>query len=388
MLEVTNLHKTYVAEGKPVPAVRGVSFNIKQGDVYTLLGPSGCGKTTILRCVAGLETPESGEIVLEDQVIYSSAKHISVPTHKRNIGMLFQSYAIWPHLNIFENVAFPLMHGQRRGHHRKNKKEIKQDVARAMEMVQLSGMENRAATLLSGGQQQRVALARAIIHQPSILLLDEPLSNLDARLRDEVRKELRLLVKKHNLTVLYVTHDQIEALSLSDRIAVMQNGQIIQEGPPSEICLSPTCAFVGEFVGRANRLNGVVVEEENALRMCTVKTDLGQFRGVSSGAKVAKGDKVAFLIRPATIMVYQHKPESELNTVEATVTTAIFTGTMTEIVSSCQQVTLEVQSPGVMQLEMGQKVYFHFPPEHCRVLASDDEEKKEPAAQAAAGVTR
>jgi len=376
MLEVTNLHKTYVAEGKPVPAVRGVSFSIKQGDVYTLLGPSGCGKTTILRCVAGLETPESGEIVLEGQTLYSSAKHISMPTHKRNIGMLFQSYAIWPHLNIFENVAFPLMHGQRRGHRRKDKKTIRQDVARAMEMVQLSGMENRAATLLSGGQQQRVALARAIIHQPSILLLDEPLSNLDARLRDEVRKELRLLVKKHNLTVLYVTHDQIEALSLSDRIAVMLNGVIVQEGPPSEICLSPSCSFVGEFVGRSNRLNGVVVEEDAATRMCTVKTDLGTFKGLATGGMIGKGKEAAFLIRPTIIRVHKEKPDTAVNVIEATVNTAIFTGTVTEIVAMCQGVTFEVQDTGVVQLEMGQKVYFHFPPENCRVLAADAEEKK------------
>ncbi len=384
MLEVTNLCKTYVAEGKPVPAVRGVSFTIKQGDVYTLLGPSGCGKTTILRCVAGLEQPESGEIVLEGQVLYSSSTHTSVPTHKRNIGMLFQSYAIWPHLNIFENVAFPLMYGQRKHHHRKDRKEIRQDVARAMDMVQLSGMENRAATLLSGGQQQRVALARAIIHQPSILLLDEPLSNLDARLRDEVRKELRLLVKKHNLTVLYVTHDQVEALSLSDRIAVMQNGLIVQEGSPAEICVSPKCAFVGEFVGRANRINGVVVEEDDAHHMCTVKTDLGQFKGIASGGRVAKGEDAAFLFRPTIVIVYDHKPDSEVNTVEATVYTAIFTGTVTEIVVSCQQVTLEVQTAGIIQLEMGQKVYLHFPPEHCRVLSSDAQDKKVSTSQAGA----
>lgn len=380
MLEVTNLYKSYTVEGKPVPAVRGVSFTINQGDVYTLLGPSGCGKTTILRCVAGLEKPESGEIILEDQVLFSSSTRTSVPTHKRNIGMLFQSYAIWPHLDIFENVAFPLMHGHRKHHHYKHRKqhreEIREDVSRVLGMLRLGGMEDRPATLLSGGQQQRVALARAIIHQPSILLLDEPLSNLDARLRDEVRKELRVLVKKHNLTALYVTHDQIEALSLSDRIAVMQDGLIIQEGSPTEICLSPTCSFVGEFVGRANRINGVVVEEADLNHMCTVKTDLGQFKGIATGGRVNKGQEAAFLIRPNVITVYNHKLESEVNTIEATVDSAIFTGTLTEIGVSCQQVTLEVQTPGMLQLEMGEKVYLHFPPEHCRVLLSDTQDKK------------
>ena len=378
MLEVNNLYKTYIAEDRKVPAVQGVSFTINQGDVYTLLGPSGCGKTTILRCVAGLEEPDSGEITLEGQVLYSSSNHIAVPTHKRNIGMLFQSYAIWPHLSIFENVAFPLMHGHRKHHgrHKKHKHEIKQEVANAMEMVRLSGMENRAATLLSGGQQQRVALARAIIHQPSILLLDEPLSNLDARLRDDVRKEIRLLVKRHNLTVLYVTHDQTEALALSDRIAVMQNGVIVQEGKPAEICVSPNCPFVGEFVGKANRLDGVIVEEDASQRMFTVETNLGHFKGIASGDLPQKGEKAAFLIRPNAITIYTQKPDTIENTIEATVVTSIFTSTVTEVIVSSKQISLEAQVPGMLELEMGEKVYLNFAPEHCRVFPSDAKEKK------------
>ena len=228
-----------------------------------------------------------------------------------------------------------------------------------------------------------MALARAIIRQPSILLLDEPLSNLDARLRDDVRKELRILVKQHNLTVLYVTHDQIEALSLSDKIAVMQNGVIVQEGTPSEICVSPSCAFVGEFVGKANKIEGVVVDEEDSNRMCTVKTELGQFKGVASGAKVTRGNDVAFLIRPAIINVYQQKPGTEVNMVEATVTTAIFTGTVTEIATKCQQIPIEVQANGMYQLEMEQKVYLQFPPDLCRVLPSDIKDKENTASKAA-----
>lgn len=376
MLQVTDLHKTYSVEGKSVEAVRGVNFTINEGDVYALLGPSGCGKTTILRCVAGLEQPEKGEIMLEGQIMYSSVTHESVPTYRRNIGMLFQSYAIWPHLTIFDNVAFPLIYGKKR-HRRKHRKKIREDVSLVLDMVQLGGMEDRPATLLSGGQQQRVALARAIIRQPSILLLDEPLSNLDARLRDDVRKELRLLVKKHNLTALYVTHDQVEALSLADRIAVMRNGLIIQEGSPAEICLSPESSFVGEFVGKANRIDGVVVEEVDSNNMCTVKTDIGQFKGIASGGRVAKGEDAAFLIRPSTVIVYDHKPDIEANTIESTVDAAIFTGTMTEIVASCQQVPLEVQASGMIQLEMQQKVYLHFPPEHCRILGPDARDREQ-----------
>jgi iron(III) transport system ATP-binding protein len=255
-------------------------------------------------------------------------------------------------------------------HHSQRKDNIRSAVAKAMEMVQLGGMENRPATLLSGGQQQRVALARAIIHHPSILLLDEPLSNLDARLRDSVRKELRIIVKRHHLTVLYVTHDQVEALALSDRIAVMQNGVIIQEGSPAEICLSPACAFVGEFVGKANRIDGVVVEEGDSTRMCVVKTELGQFNGKASGDKVVKGENAAFLIRPDVITACDHKSDIETNRLEGTVITSIFTGTMTEIIVSCRQMTLEVQAHGMVHFDMGQKVYLHFPPEHCRVLGS------------------
>jgi iron(III) transport system ATP-binding protein len=404
MLEVRNLHKSFVAEGKAVQAVQGVSFSIKQGDVYTLLGPSGCGKTTILRCVAGLETPESGEIVLADRVLYSSAAHKVVPVHKRDIGMLFQSYAIWPHLTIFENVAFPLIHGnkghehhrdrdgehhrdgeERRRHHRRrggghrlgrNSEEVKREVAKAMEMVRLSGMENRSATLLSGGQQQRVALARALVRHPKILLLDEPLSNLDARLRDSVRKDLRLLVKTYNLTVLYVTHDQVEALALSDRIAVLRNGVIIQEGTPAEIALSPERVFVGEFVGKANRIDGVIVEEEDSNRMCVVKTGLGSFRGQASGEKMVKGAIGSFLVRPDVMRVCDRKPDSEANTLEATVRTSIFTGTMTEIMVSVQEIPLEVQEHGVVRLEMGQKVYLQFPADQCRVLTPTADDLK------------
>lgn len=396
MLEVKNLYKTYIAEGKEVEAVKGVSFTIKKGDVYTLLGPSGCGKTTILRCVAGLENPKSGEILLDDDVLFSSSQNKNVPTHIRDIGMLFQSYAIWPHLTIFENVAFPLLYGKKvRNRHsfrklheahvrggqkthgprddqddisQRDMERIKKRVENTMEMVRLGGMGDRHATLLSGGQQQRVALARALIRHPGILLLDEPLCNLDARLRDEVRKELRILVKQYNLTVLYVTHDQVEALALSDRIAVIKEGEIMQEGTPAEICLAPTNAFVGEFVGRANRLNGVIAEPEDSQHMCTVKTEIGYFKGLGVGNS-ARNQSVAFMIRPAEITVHQKRPDNLENTAEATVQAAIFTGAMTEIVVSAQQQTLEIQTLGLTGLESGQQVYLHFPPEHCRVLA-------------------
>ncbi len=370
MLQVANLYKTYYVEAKQVPAVRGVSLTINKGDVYTLLGPSGCGKTTILRCVAGLEKPEGGEIILGDTVLFSSSAGTVVPPYKRNIGMVFQSYAIWPHMNVFDNVAFPLYYGGRKH----SRQEIKEYVLRALKMVQLEGTEDRSATLLSGGQQQRVALARALVYQPSILLLDEPLSNLDARLRDEVRKEIKELVKRLNLTVLYVTHDQVEALSLSDRIAVMRSGVIIQEGSPADIYLSPQATFVAAFVGKANRIKGVITEVDTTAKMYTVKTDIGQFQGLCcTECVINKGDEVVFMIRPNDIAVAERDTGTTTNTIEADIKVLTFTGAQTECIMNCQEVLLEVQVPGFVRLEMGQRVYLHFDPELCQILpASKD----------------
>ncbi len=364
MLEVTKLRKTYLVEGKPVPAARGVSFRLEEGDVYTLLGPSGCGKTTILRCVAGLERPEEGEIRLGGKIVYSGSTGENEPTYRRNIGMVFQSYAIWPHMNVFQNVAFPLEYGGRRH----SKQEIGDLVRRALSLVKLEGLEERSATLLSGGQQQRVALARALVYQPALLLLDEPLSNLDARLRDDVRKELKELVKRLNLTVLFVTHDQVEALSLSDRIAVMRGGMIVQEGSPKDIYLTPQEAFVAEFVGKANRIKGVLIDRDK--NICTVRTALGQFQGMVSEDVLGKGDEVSFLIRPNVIKLHTHKPDVETNAIEAEVRVFTFTGALTECVVWSGGVPLEVQISGLIDLEDNQKVYLHFPAQLCRVVAA------------------
>ncbi|HUK40295.1 MAG TPA: ABC transporter ATP-binding protein, partial [Candidatus Acidoferrales bacterium] len=235
MLTVRNLQKNFVADNGSIQAVDSVSFNVPAGEFYTLLGPSGCGKTTTLQCIAGLEMPDAGEITLDDRLVFSRSANTVVPAHRRDIGMVFQSYAIWPHMTVFENVAFPLLHGRRRV----PRSVVHERVMKALQLVQLSGLENRPAPFLSGGQQQRVALARAIVGEPKVLLLDEPLSNLDAKLREEMRFELRDLVLRLHTTTLYVTHDQIEALSMSDHIAVMNSGKIVQEGTPREIYLTP-----------------------------------------------------------------------------------------------------------------------------------------------------
>jgi len=233
MIRVENLHLRYCSEQGEVHAVRGLNLTVKKGEFYTLLGPSGCGKTTTLRCVAGLETPEKGEIIIGDEPVFSSEGGLNVPTYRRQIGMVFQSYAIWPHLSVFENVAFPLREKK------VARSEIQERVLKALSLVQLSGLEKRPAPFLSGGQQQRLALARALVREPEVLLLDEPLSNLDAKLREETRLEIRGLVKRLGITTLYVTHDQVEALTMSDVVAVMNQGNIVQEGPPTEIYKSP-----------------------------------------------------------------------------------------------------------------------------------------------------
>jgi iron(III) transport system ATP-binding protein len=239
-----------------VTAVNEVSFSVQFGEIFTLLGPSGCGKTTTLRLVAGLEEPDEGEILVQGAPMAAPRRNIFVVPDKRQMGMVFQSYAIWPHLTVFENVAFPLRV------RRESAAAIRERVGRALAMVGLAGMEERGATALSGGQQQRVALARALVYEPSILLLDEPLSNLDAKLREQMRFEIRALQKKLQLTLLYVTHDQTEAMTLSDRIAVVNRGRFEQVGTPAEVYEKAQTSFVAEFLGRTILLEGTIVSNQ------------------------------------------------------------------------------------------------------------------------------
>ena len=238
-------------------AVDDLSLEIKEGEIFTLLGPSGCGKTTTLRQIAGLEQPDGGKIFFRDQLLVSPLEKMNVPTHKRKMGMVFQSYAIWPHLTVFETVAYPL-----RARKVKNP-EIQKRVMDTLELVGLKGMENRQGPALSGGQQQRVALARALIYEPSILLLDEPFSNLDVKLREQMRVELKLLQRRVGVTVILVTHDQLEALSLSDRIAIMNQGKVEQVGTPKELYEKPRSAFVRDFVGKCITLDAEIESVTN-----------------------------------------------------------------------------------------------------------------------------
>jgi iron(III) transport system ATP-binding protein len=252
-------------ENASEPAVSNVSFDVVEGEFLVLLGPSGCGKTTTLRLIAGLEEADAGEILFGSEFVDQPAASIFVPTERRNIGMVFQSYAIWPHMSVFENVAYPL---KIRG---KSSQEIQELVTNALSLVGLQDYAKRGSTQLSGGQQQRVALARSLVFNPRVLLLDEPLSNLDARLRIQMRQELKRLQRKIGLTTILVTHDQSESMSLADRIIVMNKGKIEQIGSPEEIYEHPRNRFVSEFIGSANFVNAIIEDVDQGRMLATVK---------------------------------------------------------------------------------------------------------------------
>src|SRR5690349_13761373 len=276
-IEVTDLHIHY----GDVPAVRGVSFTVRPGEQLTLLGPSGCGKTTTLRAIAGLEQPSGGEIRIGGAPVYSAARRVNVPAEKRGLSMVFQSYAIWPHMSVFENVAYGLrVRGER-------KDAIAAKVARALDMVQMRAFAQRGASQLSGGQQQRVALARAFVFQPAVLLFDEPLSNLDAKLRADMRIELRALQHRLGITSVYVTHDLEEALAMSDRIVVMRDGAIAQIGSPADIYYAPRNAFVADFVGSANLVRGRHRGDLDADGLIAIETAGGIVHGMAHGRPIA-----------------------------------------------------------------------------------------------------
>jgi len=299
-LAIEHLRRTFhdSRQGEIV-AVNDVSFHVEPGEFFTLLGPSGCGKTTTLRSVAGLEVPTEGRISIAGEAVYDRAARVTVPPHRRDIGMVFQNYGIWPHMTVFENVALPL----RVERPRLSKPLLVARVEEALAVVQLQGLEQRMATALSGGQQQRLSLARALARRPALLLLDEPLSNLDAKLREDMRSELRALQRRIGITTLYVTHDQGEALGMSSRIAVMRGGSIVQEGTPRSIYDRPASVFVAGFVGRANLVEGVLVA--GGVEMAI---DPGRRYPVDRTTGMADGDRVIVPMRPESISIHALEP--------------------------------------------------------------------------------
>jgi len=369
MLTVTALAKSFASAEGAVAAVDGVSFTVPEAQCYALLGPSGCGKTTILRCVAGLEQADHGAIAIGSRVVSDVGRGLFVPVHERSIGMVFQSYAIWPHLDVFDNVAYPLAVARPRV----PRAEIEKRVMDVLALVGMQAMARRPATRLSGGQQQRVALARAIVRRPSLLLLDEPLSNLDARLRDAMRRELATLIRQIGITALFVTHDQVEALSLADRVAVMDQGRIVQEGAPAEIYERPRNLFVAKFLGAANVLAGKVEDRDGQGR--TRIALAGGHRLVlhptlaEEGREGAHGEAVDLVLRPESLTIAARRPSDELNQVSGRIVGLAFQGSNVEYeVDIGAGATLRVHGRAQAELTRGMPVWIGVDPRQAALF--------------------
>jgi iron(III) transport system ATP-binding protein len=292
-IRVVGLAKAF---GK-VRAVDGVSFEVAAGSLVSLLGPSGCGKTTTLRLVAGLETPDAGEVYVGTRLLTSAARGVFLPPEKRRMGMVFQSYAIWPHMTVFENIAFPLRA------RRVPAGEIRERVMALLGSLGLDGFHDRPAPLLSGGQQQRVSLGRALVANPDVLLLDEPFSNLDARLREEMRLELKEVQARVGVTTLFVTHDQTEAMILSDRVLVMSAGRIAQEGEPQEVYERPRSRFIMDFLGQVNHVNARVGRGADGVDVACLEDVAGAEVPLPPDGIWQQGDAVVLAFRPVDVEV-------------------------------------------------------------------------------------
>jgi ABC-type Fe3+/spermidine/putrescine transport system ATPase subunit len=341
-------------------AVKGLSLQVKPGSHLSLLGPSGCGKSTVLRNIAGLETPLEGEIIIDGQTVFSAARRINLPPEKRRLSMVFQSYAIWPHMTVMENVAYGLRMQKLRG------LELRQRVVQALESVGMAEFIDRPATSLSGGQQQRVALARAYAFRPKAVLLDEPLSNLDARLRVRMRSELKDLQQRFGLTTIYVTHDQEEAMALSDRVIIMREGQIEQEGAPLEIYDRPQTRFVADFIGGANILTGTIAAEApdqptvvqigRALLTCSVPR-LSCMAGPQSIA-----------VRPVYPQIARAEEAGRVNQWPAYVKRRALLGDLVIYTVEWPGGTLNIHSFPTDLFEEGEEVWLHIPPSRAVLL--------------------
>ena len=367
MLNVSDLYKQFPGhDNQLVKAVDGVSFNVEKGRLFTLLGPSGCGKTTTLRCIAGLERATGGVIEVGGRTLYSEAKRINVPVHDRKIGMVFQSYAIWPHMTVFENAAFPLKVARPRP----SKAAIEEKVQKVLNLVQLGHLAGRDATKLSGGQQQRLALARALVQEPDLLLLDEPLSNLDAKLREQMRFELKRLQRDLTITSLYVTHDQAEALALSNQIAVMRDGKIQQIGTPRQIYEDPANRFVADFIGSTNFVHGEATSAAGANGVM-VKTPEATLR--CEAGHVAPGTKdVLVSVRPEYISASIDKPKFEENVVQGEVINWVYLGESIDIDLAVGERKFRVRTGPDMTVRVKDKLWLHLPPHRCVALVFED----------------
>jgi iron(III) transport system ATP-binding protein len=341
-------------------ALDAVSFHVMEGELFTLLGPSGCGKSTTLMSIAGFQTPEEGRIAVGEETFFDAERRLSVAAERRNLGMVFQSYAVWPHMTVFENLAFPLKV-------RKLKREaIRQRVVEVLDLVEMSPYIDRYPHQLSGGQQQRVALARALVYSPSVLLLDEPFSNLDAKLRERARAWVKELQRTLGLTTVFVTHDQDEALSMSDRVVVMNFGEIQQVGTPEEIYRRPANRFVAEFVGRVNLLSGTVAAWEGG--RLALELAGGRKLWVDAEHAPPPNTELTLAVRPEALRL--EAAEGSLlngsNTLDANVHSVAFLGDHYQYELESGTIALTVQTSRAV---VGERVKVHIPPDACAIVA-------------------
>jgi iron(III) transport system ATP-binding protein len=350
-LELSGLSKRF----GPLTVVNNVSLAVERGHVVCLLGPSGCGKTTTLRMIAGFAAPDAGEIRVEDKVISSPSS--SLPPEKRNMSMIFQSYALWPHMTVRENVSYGL---QLRN---LDKRKIAELVDRILNTAKLSALSERYPGELSGGQQQRVSLARALVVEPTILLLDEPLSNLDSNLREEMRFEIRRLHDQYRYTTIYVTHDQSEAMTTADVVVIMNGGNIEQAGSPEEIYERPISEFVARFMGGANIMRG------RGLDARTV--ECADVKLVCANQAPQAGADVRVSIRQHVVHITTQRPAETMNWAEGVVVRNVYLGNHRDyLVQLPSGEHVRAVTPTTEAVENGRTVYCYFPPEHCRILTS------------------
>lgn len=364
-ISITALHKSFKRKGgEVVTPVDGISFDVVAGEFVVLLGPSGCGKTTLLRCVAGLEQPDAGRIELNGQAVYDDEERVDVPPEKRPTTVVFQSYALWPHLTVFKNVAYPL---RRSG---LDREEVRARVALVLDMVGINRLGDQYPSQLSGGQQQRVALARALATNRDVVLFDEPLSNVDAKVRDQLRLDLLSMQRDLGFASLYVTHDQQEAMELAHRVAVLRNGRIEHLGPPQQVYWRPVTPYVAEFIGRANCLTGTVTGASG--QRATVDTAVGTVRGEPSGPAVVVGAQARVVIRPEAVVL--HDCVDDLGEAHpGIVQTVVFSGAQVRIQVELRGATVEVlASSRGDQPKIGDKVSVSWPEDACWILPLEE----------------
>ena len=342
-------------------AVDDITLDVKEGELFFLLGPSGCGKTTCLRVIAGFYKPDTGELYFDDRLMNE------IPPHKRNIGMVFQNYALWPHMSVYENVEYGLSV-------RKLPTNVKKEkVERILKIVQMEEYADRNPNQLSGGQQQRIALARALVIEPDILLLDEPLSNLDAKLRLMMRQEIKRIHSEAGITSIYVTHDQKEALSLADRMAVMKDGKIAQIGTPREIYNLPVSSFVADFIGETNFLKGKLKSKIDGELL--IDTIIGEVQSTLTNGRFAVGDSIFCSIRPESVSVTDNPLESMSNQFEAMISNVTYLGDVEEYwlsIGDSLEINVTLHNPGRYERQPGDKVYISFEPQDVVPLPAED----------------